>query len=286
MAARATGAHGALTPALYLSSCGWQAANECASAPSPLGSLCCKDVAQPAGRQFKRGGVIERNLHVGVRRRQHCKAHCLNDQHSQHSFSSATDTITANRDEHSALCKQKLLKESASVEGSIKNSGRHEKPHWLGSLTLSRRELILIGCTTPLIASSLAPPDSAIASAFQSDPTQQTIDLRQVEPQQVQLVIGDGCDLGVSVYPDFEYNAGGKGGAGTARKESDGRIFVRFDPATLQIPPVQFSTTKFLALPLPPPLKIEIVSKKLEGYIEPETGKVSCSCTMFPASKS
>ncbi|GAQ86973.1 hypothetical protein KFL_003230180 [Klebsormidium nitens] len=140
---------------------------------------------------------------------------------------------------------------------------------------MSRRDLILVGCTTPLIASSLALPRSGKASTeLQSGSITPSIDLRKAEPQQVQLVISDGCGLGVSIYPDFEYNAGGKGGVGTAQKESDGRIFVRFDPATLQIPPVQFSTTKFLKLPLPPPLRIEIVSKKLEGYIEPETGKV------------
>jgi hypothetical protein len=159
---------------------------------------------------------------------------------------------------------------ASSLERCSDASSDSNNSHLLG-----RRHLLLISCTTPLVSTAFVSADAATASADSLlDIAIPSVALPEVGTQQVQLVIGDRCVLGVSVYPDFEYNAGGKGGAGSARKEPDGRIFVVFDPSTLQIPPVEFSSTKFLKLPLPPPLKIEIVSKKLEGYIEPTTGKV------------
>ncbi|KAK4385039.1 Calcium-dependent protein kinase [Sesamum angolense] len=54
------------------------------------------------------------------------------------------------------------------------------------------------------------------------------------------------CKLGISRYPDFEYNAEGGSAA----------------------------TTKFLGLPLPPFLKIEIVPENFHGKINQESGKV------------
>lgn len=88
------------------------------------------------------------------------------------------------------------------------------------------------------------------------------------------------CKLGISVYPDFEYNAeGGRGiGVGTNSNidtnESDGNIFVDFDLNTLHIPPLTTATTRFLGLPLPPFLSIDIAPEKLQGSINQETGKV------------
>ncbi|KAG6551212.1 hypothetical protein Mapa_007448 [Marchantia paleacea] len=83
-----------------------------------------------------------------------------------------------------------------------------------------------------------------------------------------------GCGLGVARYPDFVYNADGGGGSGVSQELADGRTFVRFDPDQLKIPPVSMLTTTLLGLPLPPFLKIEIVPKTLEGYLERSTGKV------------
>ncbi|KAH7557570.1 hypothetical protein JRO89_XS11G0182000 [Xanthoceras sorbifolium] len=57
------------------------------------------------------------------------------------------------------------------------------------------------------------------------------------------------CKLGISRYPDFEYDA--QGGTGTGR------------------------TTKFLGLPLPPLLKIDIVPQLFQGNINPESGQSS-----------
>lgn len=87
------------------------------------------------------------------------------------------------------------------------------------------------------------------------------------------------CKLGVSQYPDFEYNAeGGKGtGSGTKTTESSlsDEILVSFDLKTVYIPPLTSVTTKFLGLPLPPFLKIEIVPELFQGRISKESGKVA-----------
>lgn len=87
------------------------------------------------------------------------------------------------------------------------------------------------------------------------------------------------CKLGISRYPDFEYNAQGGAGTGTGTKNNtDGNlneeISVSFDLKTLYIPPLTSRTTKFLGLPLPPFLKIEIVPELFQGSINQETGQV------------
>ncbi|KAK8537106.1 hypothetical protein V6N12_043282 [Hibiscus sabdariffa] len=85
------------------------------------------------------------------------------------------------------------------------------------------------------------------------------------------------CKLGISRYPDFEYNAQGGTGTGTASKVADAdadELSVDFDIQTLYIPPLTSSTTKFLGLPLPPFLKIDIVPQLFQGKINPESGKV------------
>ncbi|KAE8664007.1 pentatricopeptide repeat-containing protein [Hibiscus syriacus] len=85
------------------------------------------------------------------------------------------------------------------------------------------------------------------------------------------------CKLGISRYPDFEYNAVGGTGTGTASKVDDdgaGELSVDFDIETLYIPPLTTSTTKFLGLPLPPFLKIDIVPQLFQGNINQDSGKV------------
>ncbi|XVF54056.1 hypothetical protein PTKIN_Ptkin05aG0150500 [Pterospermum kingtungense] len=85
------------------------------------------------------------------------------------------------------------------------------------------------------------------------------------------------CKLGISRYPDFEYDAeGGTGtGTGTATKLADGNeLSVSFDLKTLYVPPLTSATTKFLGLPLPPVLKIDIVPQLFQGNINPESGQV------------
>ncbi|KAF5743565.1 hypothetical protein HS088_TW08G00149 [Tripterygium wilfordii] len=86
------------------------------------------------------------------------------------------------------------------------------------------------------------------------------------------------CKLGISAYPDFEYNAEGGSGSGTGTKtkgnDLNEEISVCFDMETLYIPPLTGGTTKFLGLPLPPFLKIDIVPELFQGIINLESGQV------------
>ncbi|KAM1183634.1 hypothetical protein COP2_001948 [Malus domestica] len=86
------------------------------------------------------------------------------------------------------------------------------------------------------------------------------------------------CKLGIARYPDFEYNAEGGAGTGSATEvtesNSNGDVLVSFDIGRLYIPPLESATTKFLGLPLPPFLKIDIVPEFFSGSINPESGQV------------
>jgi hypothetical protein len=81
------------------------------------------------------------------------------------------------------------------------------------------------------------------------------------------------CKLAVSIYPMFSYNAGGGGGVGTLREAGNGKYFASWDANQLDIPPLDYRSTKVLGIPIPPPLKIVIKPKSLEGVIDMETGK-------------
>ncbi|EFJ21511.1 hypothetical protein SELMODRAFT_106927 [Selaginella moellendorffii] len=91
----------------------------------------------------------------------------------------------------------------------------------------------------------------------------------------VKLETLSGCKLGIAWYPDFAYNADGGGGSACSVEDLErGRLAVRFDPSSVSIPALSFSTTKLLGLPLPPPLRIEIKPQALEGVIDRHSGKV------------
>ncbi len=51
-------------------------------------------------------------------------------------------------------------------------------------------------------------------------------------------------------------------------------LYIRFSSETFSIPPLTARTTKFLYLPLPPGLKIDISMSKLEGTIDKNSGQV------------
>ncbi|KAJ4956136.1 hypothetical protein NE237_012919 [Protea cynaroides] len=95
-------------------------------------------------------------------------------------------------------------------------------------------------------------------------------------PYSVEFMTLKACKLGISRYPNFEYNAEGGRGTGTGIKNdsSPNEISVSFDLQTLYIPPLTSETTRFLGLPLPPFLKIDIVPELFHGTINEETGKV------------
>ncbi|KAJ1280534.1 hypothetical protein BS78_04G240600 [Paspalum vaginatum] len=89
----------------------------------------------------------------------------------------------------------------------------------------------------------------------------------------VEFSTRDGCRLGIARYPDFAYNAQGGRGVGAGRGE-DGTVLVDFDVASLYIPPMSGTTARFLGLPLPPFLKIDILPEALGGTIDRATGQV------------
>ncbi|KAK7314957.1 hypothetical protein VNO77_33489 [Canavalia gladiata] len=108
--------------------------------------------------------------------------------------------------------------------------------------------------------------------------TSTTIETSTTEAYTVSFKTERGCKLGISRYPDFEYNAEGGKGQGSGGKVSENsannELLVSFDLESLYIPSLTSSTTKFLGLPLPPFLKIDIVPEALQGSINQESGKV------------
>ncbi|KAI3508228.1 hypothetical protein L1887_23234 [Cichorium endivia] len=129
------------------------------------------------------------------------------------------------------------------------------------------------------------PPFSHIPRKFQTT-TMSSISISTLIPEQtpkpdvynVKFKTLEACKLGISRYPDFEYNAQGGKGGGVGKKmegvDFNGETSVDFDVKTLYIPPLTSLTTKFLGLPLPPFLKIEIVPEIFRGIINLESGKV------------
>ncbi|KAI3901498.1 hypothetical protein MKW92_025863 [Papaver armeniacum] len=94
----------------------------------------------------------------------------------------------------------------------------------------------------------------------------------------VNFITQNSCKLGISIFPDFVYNAEGGIGVGMGTKnETNGsnEVSINFDVQTLYIPPLNSKTTTFLGLPLPPFLKIEISPELFQGIIDEETGKVN-----------
>eukprot|EP00899_Mesostigma_viride_P005200 jgi/Mesvir1/14681/Mv05346-RA.1 len=86
------------------------------------------------------------------------------------------------------------------------------------------------------------------------------------------------CVVGISLYPDFAYNAEGGGGWGVANKEdSQGRIPIEFNPTTLIVPPINVRTFSFMGIQFPyflTPPRVEIKPSRLTGFIEKQTGQV------------
>ena len=91
----------------------------------------------------------------------------------------------------------------------------------------------------------------------------------------MQLTSLEGCRLKIGSYPPFSYDASGGGGQGTLLPSKKNNIlFLSFSSKTFSIPPLTSKTTKFLSLPLPPGLKIEMSMDKLEGKIDKSSGEV------------
>lgn len=122
---------------------------------------------------------------------------------------------------------------------------------------------------TTTLSSNQQDPISTITSAPRTQ-------LQESSAYTIEFKTLESCSLGIASYPDFKYNAqGGKGtGTGTNTKESKGETMVDFDVNTLYIPALTTATTKFLGLPLPPFLRIDIVPQLFKGSINSESGQV------------
>ncbi len=85
----------------------------------------------------------------------------------------------------------------------------------------------------------------------------------------------EGCRLTIGRYPPFSYNADGGGGEATLLpSQKNNLLHVSFSNKSFSIPPLTSKTTKFLSLPLPPGLKIEMTMDNLEGTIDKNSGEV------------
>ena len=82
-----------------------------------------------------------------------------------------------------------------------------------------------------------------------------------------------GGALAIGVYGGFRYDGSGGGGSGDC-EEADGQGWraVRFDPAALRIPALNWRTTRLFGLPLPAGLAIAIEPQRLEGHWQPASG--------------
>ncbi len=86
----------------------------------------------------------------------------------------------------------------------------------------------------------------------------------------------EGCRLKIGSYPPFTYNAYGGGGYAKLLPSKESHLIrISFASETFSIPPLTSRTTKFLSLPLPPGLKIEMSMDLLEGIIDKNSGEVS-----------
>jgi hypothetical protein len=91
----------------------------------------------------------------------------------------------------------------------------------------------------------------------------------------VELTTQAGCALVIGRYPRFSYDANGGGGrAQQGPCDADGWQALVFDPASLVIPELNWRTTRFLGLPLPPGLAIAVLPEQLQGRWQPTSGAV------------
>ena len=91
----------------------------------------------------------------------------------------------------------------------------------------------------------------------------------------MQLKSLKGSRLKIGSFPHFTYDASGGGGTGIVLpSKKNNTLYLRFSSKTFSIPPLTSDTTKFLYLPLPPGLKIQMYMDKLEGTIDKLSGEI------------
>ncbi|MFZ9172209.1 hypothetical protein [Vulcanococcus sp.] len=97
-----------------------------------------------------------------------------------------------------------------------------------------------------------------------------------MEPEQRwQLRTGAGCELIIGRYPSFRYDA--TGGGGLSRPQIRGQENLQplvFAAEGLVIPPLDASRGRFLGLPLPPGVSIQIQPDELAGELNISSGEL------------
>ncbi|GER34978.1 tRNA (guanine(37)-N1)-methyltransferase [Striga asiatica] len=124
--------------------------------------------------------------------------------------------------------------------------------------------------------SQLSPKLNLNQHQLASKSTTKQTQIQKPDSYNVKFTTLEACQLSISRYPNFDYNANGGSGFGMAAKiaESNNQFSVDFDVKRLYIPPLSTATTKFLGLPLPPFLKIDILPEAFHGSIDQDSGKV------------
>ena len=88
----------------------------------------------------------------------------------------------------------------------------------------------------------------------------------------------ENCQLSIASYPKFNYDASGGGGKGIMNPPNEkGLCKISFNPETFSIPPLNYKTTKWLGINLPPGIAITIVNEELKGYIHTPSKEISLS---------
>jgi len=100
------------------------------------------------------------------------------------------------------------------------------------------------------------------------------------------------CKLAISIYPAFTYDASGGGGIAVTTHPASAADLppgvpppppsataLAFDPAAVTIPTLNWRTTRFLGLPLPPGLEIAVTPLALGGWVDRESGEAVLAFT-------
>lgn len=82
------------------------------------------------------------------------------------------------------------------------------------------------------------------------------------------------CELVIGGYPRFTYNALGGCAPGHGSPNAAGELELHFASERTAIPPLNWRTTRFLGLPLPPGLSIAIHPEALSGRVDPRSGEL------------
>ncbi|KZV36494.1 dihydrodipicolinate reductase 3, chloroplastic-like [Dorcoceras hygrometricum] len=156
----------------------------------------------------------------------------------------------------------------------------HKKPHICAKTThFPTNPDPKLHRPSPLTAHNAVNQQQTVSPVAVNDTEMSRIDVINVK-----LKTLEDCKLGISRYPDFQYDARGGSGSGRGTPVSDnssddplnvnGEVYVEFDVSKLYIPAVSTATTKFLGLPLPPFVKIAVVPEMLSGKINQDSGQV------------